>query len=248
MYLIIFQVLGVFVSDEFILSEYYDNLGILKKCFLLGLWGRYTLYKYISCWLITEGACILFGITYNGEAEDGTKKWNGLENVRISILENATEFNHYILSFNTNTNHWVAQYIYKRLKFLGNRYISQAAALLFLAIWHGFHSGYFICFAFEFIVMYLEKDLKPMLVKNETVMNLVSIQPVNIMVYIILRMYTFVFMGWCLLPFALLTYDRYWKVYSSVHYMGFIIFCLYPILYGPILRLLLKQKKQTHQE
>lgn len=87
------------------------------------------------------------------------KLWNGLENVKISVLENATEFNHYILSFNINTNHWVAQYIYKRLKFFGSRLISQGVSLLFLAIWHGFHSGYYICFAFEFIVMYMEKDV-----------------------------------------------------------------------------------------
>lgn len=87
-----------------------------------------------------------------------------------------------------------------------------------------------------------------MLVKNETIINILSKQSVSIPVSIILRAYAFVFMGWCLLPFALLTYDRYWKVYSSVHYMGFIVFCLYPVLYGPILRLLLKRKTQTHQE
>lgn len=42
---------------------------------------------------------------------------------------------------------------------MNNRLISQAAALLFLAIWHGFHSGYYICFLFEFLVMYMEKDV-----------------------------------------------------------------------------------------
>lgn len=31
--------------------------------------------------------------------------------------------------------------MYKRLKFLGNREISQFAALLFLAVWHGLHTG-----------------------------------------------------------------------------------------------------------
>jgi lysophospholipid acyltransferase 5 len=51
------------------------------------------------------------------------------------------------------------RYIYKRLKFLGNRYISQAAALTFLAVWHGLHSGYYMCFLLEFGVMKLEKDV-----------------------------------------------------------------------------------------
>lgn len=247
-YLLIFQILGVFASDEYILSSDYQSLGFIKKIILLGVWGRYTLYKYISCWLLTEGACILFGLTYNGTNENGMKLWNGLENVKISVLENATEFNHYILSFNINTNHWVAQYIYKRLKFFGSRLISQGVSLLFLAIWHGFHSGYYICFAFEFIVMYMEKDLKPLIERNTAVFTFLHQYPVNNFVYLLLRLYTFVFMGWCLLPFALLTYDRYWPIYSSVYYVGFIFFGLYPIIYGPILKLLLKSKSPSQLE
>lgn len=98
-------------------------------------------------------------MTHNGLDENNQVKWNGCENVKLGLFENTTQFNHYIQSFNVNTNHWVAQYIYKRLKFLGNRFISQAVSLLFLAVWHGFHTGYYICFAFEFIVMYLEKDV-----------------------------------------------------------------------------------------
>lgn len=103
---------------------------------------------------------ILFlGLTYNGENEHGEAQWNGLENIGISIFENTTEFNHYIQSFNVNTNHWVAQYVYKRLKFLGNRQFSQLTALLFLSVWHGLHSGYYVCFFFEFLVIYMERDV-----------------------------------------------------------------------------------------
>jgi lysophospholipid acyltransferase 5 len=45
------------------------------------------------------------------------------------------------------------------MKFLGNRYISQAAALVFLAVWHGLHSGYYMCFLLEFVLMKFEKDV-----------------------------------------------------------------------------------------
>ncbi|KAF5287340.1 hypothetical protein FQA39_LY15943 [Lamprigera yunnana] len=159
MFLLLFLVLGQFISDAYMMSDDYNNLNFINKCLLLGIWGRFSLYKYISCWLLTEGACILFGITYNGVDENGEKQWNGVENVKVWLLENATQFNHYILSFNINTNTWVAQYIYKRLKCLGNRYYSQGITLLFLAVWHGFHSGYYVCFTLEFIVMYLEKDV-----------------------------------------------------------------------------------------
>lgn len=178
LYLIVFQILGFIVWDEYLLTEEFAEVNFFKKAILLGIWGRYTLYKYITCWLFAEGACILFGnffcvcvykvnfistcfigLSYNGKDENGQTKWNGLANVDLWKLENATEFNHYIQSFNINTNHWVAQYIYKRLKFMNNRYISQGAALLFLSVWHGFHSGYYVCFLFEFLVMYMEKDV-----------------------------------------------------------------------------------------
>lgn len=52
-----------------------------------------------------------------------------------------------------------ARYVYKRLRFLNNRYISQFAALVFLAVWHGLHSGYYACFFMEFVVINFEKDV-----------------------------------------------------------------------------------------
>jgi len=69
------------------------------------------------------------------------------------------QFNDYILSFNINTNQWCAEYIYKRLKFLGSKIYSQIMTLLFLALWHGFHSGYYHCFLMEFVVLYFERDV-----------------------------------------------------------------------------------------
>lgn len=74
-------------------------------------------------------------------------------------LETGTCMQHYVQSFNVNTNLWVAQYIYKRLKFLNNRTISYGGALGFLAVWHGFHSGYYMSFLLEYIVVTAEKQV-----------------------------------------------------------------------------------------
>lgn len=64
-YLVVFQVLGFIVSDAYMMSDDYQSLGFITRCLLLGVWGRYSLYKYISCWLLAEGACILFGKSQN---------------------------------------------------------------------------------------------------------------------------------------------------------------------------------------
>lgn len=56
------------------------------------------------------------------------------------------------------------------------------------------------------------------------------------------------FMGWCLVPFALLRYDRYWKAFGAVNYVGIILFGVYPFAYGPLLRVLLKKKKPQEEK
>lgn len=61
LYLVVFQILGLYVSDSYMESEEFGNEWMWKKMILMGVWGRFQLYKYISCWLLTEGACILFG-------------------------------------------------------------------------------------------------------------------------------------------------------------------------------------------
>lgn len=52
-------------------------------------------------------SCI--GLTYNGKDEDGRHQWNGCANVKLRVFENGTRFGHLIMSFNTNTNSWVAE-------------------------------------------------------------------------------------------------------------------------------------------
>jgi len=64
-----------------------------------------------------------------------------------------------IESFNIRTNAWVMTYVYKRLRFLNNRLLSQAGVLIFLALWHGHHSGYYVTFFHEFLIMNFEKQV-----------------------------------------------------------------------------------------
>ena len=64
------------------------------------------------------------------------------------------------MSFNINTNLWSKRYVYKRLAFLGNRDLSQLGTLVFLAVWHGFYTGYLWAFALEFLAMQAESLLR----------------------------------------------------------------------------------------
>jgi len=50
------------------------------------------------------------------------------------------------------------RYIFKRLRFLGNKNLSHFLTLMFLALWHGLFVGYFVCFLGEFVIMVIEKQ------------------------------------------------------------------------------------------
>lgn len=45
--------------------------------------------------------------------------------------------------------------------------------LIFLALWHGLHSGYYHCFFMEFVVTYFERDVSiPLIVRMTYVQNI----------------------------------------------------------------------------
>lgn len=61
-YLIINMIGSSFVPDAYVISpEFVQDNNIIARLFMLGFWGRFTLYKYISCWLLTEGSASYFG-------------------------------------------------------------------------------------------------------------------------------------------------------------------------------------------
>ncbi|KZC11643.1 Lysophospholipid acyltransferase 5, partial [Dufourea novaeangliae] len=242
-YVGLFQLGTLYISNEYVLSLEFQEQFFPKRLLIIGFWGHVNLYKYIGCWLLTEGVCTVFGITYNGKDENDRPLWTGCENVKLLTFETATRFNHYIMSFNINTNTWCAEYIYKRLKFLGSKLYSQFFTLLFLALWHGFHSGYYVCFFLEFLIMYAERDLTQILERQEKLQILLKRHPeLEFIFSIITLIYTFIFMGYSVVCFHLLSYPRYHQVYLSIYYCGHVIYLCYPIVSILMRNYLLKKR------
>ncbi|XP_078033806.1 lysophosphatidylcholine acyltransferase 3 protein nessy [Augochlora pura] len=242
-YVSLYQLGTMYISDQYMLSLEFQKQPFFKRLLIMGFWGHVNMYKYICCWLLSEGVCTTFGLTYTGKNEKGELLWDGCENVKLFIFETATRFNHYIMSFNTNTNNWCAEYIYKRLKFMGSKLYSQFFTLFFLALWHGFHSGYYVCFSLEFMIMYAEKDLTSIFEKQEKLQSLLKNHPeIRILFSIFTFVYTFIFMGYSVTCFHLLSFSRYNQVYSSIYYCGHIIYLSYPLLSIPLKKALLKKR------
>jgi lysophospholipid acyltransferase 5 len=50
-------------------------------------------------------------------------------------------------------------HLFKRLRFIGNKFASHLITLFYLALWHGYHLGYFMLFAFEMACMTAQEQV-----------------------------------------------------------------------------------------
>lgn len=244
LYTLVFQVGGIFLPDSYLSSLNFQELSLPSKCLIVTLWGKLTLYKYVGCWLITEGACILTGLTYNGRDENGNHLWNACANINIRDFELASSGQGFIGSFNVNTNRWMGKYVFKRLKWLGNKNISQGITLFFLALWHGVQSGYYSNFFIEFIMIQFERSLRPILVENKIVKTLSNFPPIGpLLLWAVAKLYAQFSLGYALVSFTLLTYNRYMAVYASMYFIAHVVF-----IATPLLIMLMKPKRRSAKQ
>ena len=194
---------------DYITTEEFQSMPFLKMSLYYTIWVKGILAKYIGAWLLAEGAVILSGLGYNGRKPDGTILWNGGANVRLRLFESCTTFGQLIQAFNINTNSWCMTYIYKRCRFLNNQMMSQGITLAFLAIWHGFHSGYYLTFFHELLVMQFEKQFFSMVDNSPMMKQLYEHAPFKIFSKIVGKFYLLFFLPHCFMPFALLKHAIY---------------------------------------
>ena len=208
-------------------TEHFASTPFMGKLLLLPVWCKLILAKYLSMWLMAEGVCVVSGLSFSGmeETAEGPKPdWTGCANVKLRRLESATKFGHYIEAFNINTNSWVMNYVYKRLRFLNNKYISQLSALMFLAVWHGWHSGYYLTFFNEFIVVNFEREFSSLWSKSVKVARWKEHPTYHTITAILGWLYVHFFLPHCFLPFPLLAATRYMPTYTSLFFLQYIFF------------------------
>jgi lysophospholipid acyltransferase 5 len=145
------------------------------------------------------------------------------------VFEFATSTEQVIASFNMNTNLWVKVYIFKRLKFLNNKSLSQVVSLAFLAIWHGFHVNYFVTFITEFLVVeaegVLRKRLRPSIMRH-TQNNPILDTAWKVLAWIICTSTV----NYAVVGFDLLLFRKAWIAYSTIGFIGHI--AIASVLFG----------------
>ncbi|KAI7863186.1 MBOAT, membrane-bound O-acyltransferase family-domain-containing protein [Spinellus fusiger] len=197
------QFIGSYYTTSKILSEYNANLPFYKRVFFM--------------WM--AGATASFGISYNGMDKEGFYRFDGLANAAPSVYERVTSIDHIISSFNINTNLWSKYYVFKRMRFLGNKNASQFITLAFLAIWHGFHLNYFITFAMEYLSVLSESVLRARLlplVKPYSSRNEIIHAAWKVLAWITTTSIVY----YSVIGFDLLNLSKAWEAYKSVYFIG----------------------------
>lgn len=237
LYLALNQLFVLYVPDAYLLSDDFANKSFLVRMFQIAVWGKSVIYKYVSCWMLAEGSAVLFGLTFAGKKANGDEDWTGCANIKITLYETANSFGQYIQAFNIQTNFWVAHYVYKRLKFLGNKHASHLLTLFFLALWHGFHSGYYMTFFMEFAFVVFEKELESAIHRSEPAKQLLQQPIVNGVFSVVSNFYCCAFGGWNLVPFVFLSFGKWWQIYKTLNFIGYLVIPT-AFLAGPILKVL----------
>lgn len=240
MYLATFTLLQPKVKGSFLATAEYDQKSFFYKlCYAIAT-TKVNVMKYQAVWLIAEGSCIITGLGYNGRSTDGRVRWDGCSNVHLLLFECAYTFQHVIDAFNLKTNQWMFRYLYKRLRFLGNKLLSHFLTLAFVALWHGIEPGFFLCFIGEFAVIVMEQQLlgfcrRVIRTPFEDFSPLFKI-PI-ILLGVCLRLSGVAFF---LVPFLLRRLDLSHKAWLSLYYIGPVVvgiwFVLYPFALKPLAR------------
>ncbi|KAI9832114.1 MAG: Mitochondrial Translation Optimization [Phylliscum demangeonii] len=134
---------------ELVTGDRYPTFSLARRLWLLHVVGLTTRLKYYGVWTLTEGACILSGLGYNGlDPQTGRVRWNRLQNVNPVGVETAQNTRAYLGSWNSNTNHWLRNYVYLRVTPKGKKpgFGATLATFVTSALWHGFYPGYYLTF------------------------------------------------------------------------------------------------------
>ncbi|CAH8523056.1 unnamed protein product [Schistosoma rodhaini] len=141
-------------------------------------------------------------------------------NISLKRYIFATNTDDIVAGFNINTNKWLLDYVYKRLRFLGNKNLSQLISLLFLALWHGTYSGYYLNFGIELLVVTVEKDFLSILKNSKYNHFFYKTYIGRVISSVCGKLHIYFILASPMVAFYLLKFRLWFSVLKSVYFIG----------------------------
>lgn len=158
-----YAVMGTKGSYERVNSDEWPTWSLLTRFGFVQFCGFVARTKYYAVWSLSEGACILTGLGFNGyDPKTGRTLWNRVRNINILAIESAESFKVLFDSWNCRTNVWLRDCVYKRLAKKGKKPgpVQSMATFVTSAFWHGIAPGYYLAFVTAGLLQYLGKQLR----------------------------------------------------------------------------------------
>ncbi|GMM39065.1 lysophospholipid acyltransferase [Saccharomycopsis crataegensis] len=162
-----------FVSTDAIFDPKFKSHGFISKAVILYILGVTYRFKYYAAWTISEAGCILCGLGYNGyDKQTGKFKWNAVQNVDPIAFETGQNAHVCLEAWNMNTNKWLKNYVYLRVKHKNRKPGFKSTLFTFVvsAFWHGTRPGYYLSFVcgalFQSCMKIYRKNIRPIFLDN----------------------------------------------------------------------------------
>ncbi|KAI8061625.1 MBOAT, membrane-bound O-acyltransferase family-domain-containing protein [Gongronella butleri] len=152
----------------------YPYLGYspLKRFLFVQVTGVLTRFRFYVVWLLSEGPCMISGISFNGfDKTTNRPLWNRVTPVSVSV-EWSPNIQVTVSRWNMFANRWLKNYVFVRvLPIVGK---SKAGLITYSvsAVWHGFLPGYYIYFLtmgfLQFVGLMWRKTVRPLFLTADT--------------------------------------------------------------------------------
>ncbi|WVQ99616.1 hypothetical protein IAU59_006753 [Kwoniella sp. CBS 9459] len=163
LFLGIYALYGSKAAYSRILTPVWYEWSLFNRLCFVQLAGFVARTKYYAVWSLSEGACILTGIGFNGyDPKTGRTLWNRVRNIDIISIETAPSFKVLFDSWNCRTNVWLRDVVYKRLTKKGKKPGTKQSMATFVtsAFWHGIDPGYYLAFILGGVLTSLGRQLR----------------------------------------------------------------------------------------
>lgn len=159
-------------------SDAIQKTSLLNRIWFVQLCGLGARFRYYGIWSLSNAACVLSGLGYNGMSpETNTALWTRCKNVFVINIEFANNWKELMDSWNANTNVWLRNNVYKRLVPHGKRpgVMSMMATFMVSAFWHGISPGYYLTFLlgglYSYVARLLRHSVRPVFFANTRTPN-----------------------------------------------------------------------------
>ncbi|CAO3597992.1 unnamed protein product [Absidia cylindrospora] len=213
---------------EALTSRNYLAMPLMQRLIFVQLTGTLTRFRFYTVWFLTEGACMLVGLAFNGFDENDRPLWNRVVNANLNT-DWAQCFKVLVERWNSGGNRWLKHYVYMRLAPPpGSKQKPGIKPLFFTylisSLWHGFLPGYFVYFLSAGLLQYvgglMRRTVRPLMMTPDMKKGLPVIKTLYDIAGAILTVGCINILS---ASFMLLNSHKYMTAFSSVYYYHYLI-------------------------